>query len=360
MTYPWNGAAIRAVPNDYLRAADEIQAEVATIMAVWQVESNGNPFGPDSALVHRFELHKTTPPITGYKDGLKVKAAERERQFVAYYAKNPEDAMRATSWGACQILGSNHQAAGYDSAAQMVVSFAYSEGNQIAAFIRLIKAWGLDSALRAHDWRTFARRYNGNANVEAYAAKLEKAYRALAGQASPAVLRSGDKGAAVKALQASLGVTVDGSFGPETLAAVRDKQASEGLAVDGVVGAKTWATLSGRAPAQDTPSDLVAKVTAQAGAGAAAIGTASAALRELPETATIILVAAAALGGLLALGHGSGGGGWSHDCPYQISPRHRRGGRPRRVALVLARAGERVRRRKIHHATEGRCQCARD
>jgi peptidoglycan hydrolase-like protein with peptidoglycan-binding domain len=48
---------------------------------------------------------------------------------------------------------------------------------------------------------------------------------------------------AVKRLQASLHVSVDGEFGPETEAALRHLQAREGLTVDGIAGPATWRAL---------------------------------------------------------------------------------------------------------------------
>lgn len=62
------------------------------------------------------------------------------------------------------------------------------------------------------------------------------------------VLRSGSKGAAVKALQTQLrryghGISVDGAFGPATLKAVKSFQKSKGLSVDGVAGPNTWRAL---------------------------------------------------------------------------------------------------------------------
>jgi peptidoglycan hydrolase-like protein with peptidoglycan-binding domain len=47
----------------------------------------------------------------------------------------------------------------------------------------------------------------------------------------------------VRTLQAALHVSVDGEFGPETLAAVKHFQAEHGLEVDGEVGPRTWAAL---------------------------------------------------------------------------------------------------------------------
>ncbi|HMA10036.1 MAG TPA: peptidoglycan-binding domain-containing protein [Ramlibacter sp.] len=66
---------------------------------------------------------------------------------------------------------------------------------------------------------------------------------------SAAVLRLGDKGQAVKALQAALlergfnpGL-VDGEFGGGTQAAVMAFQRSEGLLADGIAGPRTQAAL---------------------------------------------------------------------------------------------------------------------
>ncbi len=58
---------------------------------------------------------------------------------------------------------------------------------------------------------------------------------------------------AVKQLQSSLHLTVDGEFGPETEAAVRRLQARHGLTVDGVVGPATWSLVGIHAQETLTP-----------------------------------------------------------------------------------------------------------
>ena len=78
----------------------------------------------------------------------------------------------------------------------------------------------------------------------------------------PPTLRQGDRGDHVRTLQTRLvahgaGLTVDGVFGPATLAAVRDFQQAHRLDVDGVVGPATWAALSAtpRPPTPPTPQE---------------------------------------------------------------------------------------------------------
>lgn len=56
-------------------------------------------------------------------------------------------------------------------------------------------------------------------------------------------LRRGMSGELTKQVQAKVGVTADGEFGPKTEAAVRAFQRERGLVPDGIVGPKTWRAL---------------------------------------------------------------------------------------------------------------------
>ncbi len=58
-----------------------------------------------------------------------------------------------------------------------------------------------------------------------------------------ATVDSGDRGNAVKIIQRIVGTTVDGIFGPKTVAAVKAWQRRNGLKADGIVGPKTQAKM---------------------------------------------------------------------------------------------------------------------
>jgi peptidoglycan hydrolase-like protein with peptidoglycan-binding domain len=59
------------------------------------------------------------------------------------------------------------------------------------------------------------------------------------------LLKVGSKGEDVKKLQAKLGLTADGSFGPGTEKAVKAWQTANGLKADGIVGDGTWTKMFG-------------------------------------------------------------------------------------------------------------------
>src|SRR4051794_32703490 len=71
---------------------------------------------------------------------------------------------------------------------------------------------------------------------------------------SSGLLRKGDRGPSVASLQAQLGISADGVFGPQTDAAVRSFQARNGLLVDGIVGPQTRGALGGGSTTSTTSS----------------------------------------------------------------------------------------------------------
>jgi putative chitinase len=59
------------------------------------------------------------------------------------------------------------------------------------------------------------------------------------------LLKVGSKGDDVKKLQEKLGLTADGSFGPNTEKKVKEWQSANGLTADGIVGDGTWSKMFG-------------------------------------------------------------------------------------------------------------------
>lgn len=243
MTCHWIGAARRAGPENFARAAVALACSVAAIRAVWDVESSGGPFRADGSLERRFEPHKLRKPDGTWRTSALLSAAAREAKFATAFAADPDDALRATSWGGPQIMGFNARGAGFASASAMVEAMADDEGAQVDAFVALIRSWGLAATLRTGDWRGFAARYNGSGNVGRYAVRIEEAYRRRSVGRPEIVLRRGDRGPEVRELQGALGIAIDGCFGSETERAVRHFQEASGQPVDGVVGSRTWDAL---------------------------------------------------------------------------------------------------------------------
>lgn len=73
--------------------------------------------------------------------------------------------------------------------------------------------------------------------------ELKPVAEATSESAATATLKRGSKGDLVKKMQAVLGLTADGDFGPGTEAALKKWQASKGLTADGVAGPKTLAAM---------------------------------------------------------------------------------------------------------------------
>ncbi len=77
-------------------------------------------------------------------------------------------------------------------------------------------------------------------------------------------LQAGSEGRQVRLLQQTLGLPVDGVYGPATEAAVRSFQESRGLTADGVVGAGTSRALANHAPPTLSGSAVIRSLTGEA------------------------------------------------------------------------------------------------
>ena len=194
-----SGGSKRITEQDLKQAAEALGVNLASIKAVTAVESRGTGFLDDGRPVILFERHimhrqlrqagrdadllaKHLPDVInpiagGYKGG----AAEHDRLHLARQI-DPYCALCSASWGLFQIMGFHWGVLGYESPADFANKMAESEGQQLDAFVRFIKAdAGLHRALRSKDWSDFARRYNGpNYASNKYDVKLAAAYEEFA------------------------------------------------------------------------------------------------------------------------------------------------------------------------------------
>ena len=250
---------------DYRRAAARLNVPVANIMAMASVESAGETFWLlDGNLVVpvRFEAH-WFGKLTGYRFNdshpdlscvsWHPELAARTRadawdQLNRARVLDWEAADQSASHGAFQVMGMHWKRLGYPSVKVFVDSMsANGDDGQMDAFARFIQADpALHASLAIGAWLDVEQRYNGGGYGGSYAAKLRAAAEIFGGHdapMAPRVMRKGDRGSDIAALQSALGIRADGDFGPETEASVRLFQAGHGLLVDGKVGAMTRAAL---------------------------------------------------------------------------------------------------------------------
>jgi hypothetical protein len=180
--------------DDYRAVASRLNCDWAAVAAVAEVESGRlGAFGADGRPVILFEKHLFSRKTHGVFDRshshisnpraggpYPASQTDRWRQFTEAFALDPEAALESTSWGRFQLLGQNYANLGFMSARDYVAKIARSERDGLEAFEAFISANGLAPALRAKDWATFARRYNGaNYAVNRYDVRMRDAYERL-------------------------------------------------------------------------------------------------------------------------------------------------------------------------------------
>ncbi|UEP28268.1 N-acetylmuramidase domain-containing protein [Burkholderia sp. B21-007] len=180
---------------DLQRAADRLQADLAAVRAVNEVESHGAGFLPDGRPVILYERHVMYRQLAAAgldADALAAKYPALVNQKRGGYAGDAAEyarlasasqisaacALEATSWGAFQIMGYHWKALGYPDVFAFVDAMKVSEAEHLEAFVRFILAdKTLLAALRGKKWVKFAELYNGRAYAEnLYDVKLERAF----------------------------------------------------------------------------------------------------------------------------------------------------------------------------------------
>lgn len=183
---------------DYVFAASLLNCEVAALRAVIQVETGGragimtNGLPPILFEGHVFwrELRARGINPALYRKGnesilyqnwtkayYKGGTAEWNRLLQARKI-NTDAANASASWGILQIMGNNYKACGCKSVSEFVEEMCAGDPFQLMLGATFIKNNPkILSALRAKDWATFARYYNGPSySQNKYDQKLKIAY----------------------------------------------------------------------------------------------------------------------------------------------------------------------------------------
>lgn len=250
--------------------------EPAALQTVVDVESGGRAFttidGKDMPLIlYEYHVFYRYPGLTDAQRSEAVNRGLAARRWGDLpYAKsqqarynqlsraatiNEQAAYAACSWGVGQVLGENADWLGFGTPKALATKAMEGIEGQLAVMLAFIQKKKLRDELATHDWRGFARVYNGPGQVEHYSKLMRRAYKKYSGQNSvspedvdPVSLRVGMKNDRVADLQRMLRgqgfhLLVDGDFGPATLRVVKAFQAEQGLKVDGIAGPATLARL---------------------------------------------------------------------------------------------------------------------
>lgn len=225
-------------------AAGDLSVNAQEVWTVISVETAGCGFLPDRRPQILFERHIFHRLTNGRFDdgdisdpspgGYGAAGAHQYDRLAAAMALDQEAAFQSTSWGLGQILGTNFAAAGFASVDLMVQAMIDTEDAQLAAVGAFIVANRLDRALKAHDWTSFARGYNGpDFAANHYDVRLRGEFQKFSVGVLPDL--------AVRAAQLFLTYRgfhpgpVDGFLGPLTRSAIVEFQKQSGLAQTGAV-----------------------------------------------------------------------------------------------------------------------------
>ena len=185
-----NGRAKRLDDIDLPKIGAMIGVGEDELHAVIDVESRGTGFDRRNRPIILFERHwfYRLLPKAKRAEAVGQKLAVRRWSRATYNQdqyKSLERAMKidekaaleSCSWGLFQIMGFNHQAAGYSNVWEMVEAFKHDEEAHLKAAVNFIKTNKLDDDLRRHDWAGFAKGYNGSGyKANRYDTKLANAY----------------------------------------------------------------------------------------------------------------------------------------------------------------------------------------
>lgn len=250
---PFQGAGLAFSSQGIAATASAVGVQGAEIWALITVETSGCGFLPDRRPQMRFERHIFHRLTNGRYDdgdisdptpgGYGAPGAHQYDRLAIATGKDREAALQSASWGIGQIMGMSYAAAGFQNVEDMVAAMSVSEDQQLAAVAKFLVARNLSRSLQAHDWQSFALRYNGtNYQANQYDSKLAAAFQAYsAGNAPDLNVRTAQLYLTYLGYQPG---PVDGVVGPRTLSALAAFQASRGLVISAAIDAECVAQLT--------------------------------------------------------------------------------------------------------------------
>ncbi len=179
---------------DWQRAASALGVDVAAIKAVAEVEASRSGFLADGRPKILFEAHQFSDRTDGRFDrshpgissprwnrDLYVGGAGEHTRLQEAMALDRGAALESASWGRFQIMGFNHEAAGFGNVEDFVAAMRQDEGRQLDAFVSFIRSDpSMHRALQDHDWAGFAAAYNGSGYAaNQYDTRIADAYQRL-------------------------------------------------------------------------------------------------------------------------------------------------------------------------------------
>lgn len=180
-----NRRVLGVTPQTIDESAAVLQLEPRLFKAVAKVESGAFGFTINALPLSRFEMHlfKKQYPSLSHEELENIKKADSTWTKIRYAMSiaEPDLALKSTSFGAFQILGSNFKAAGFKDVYDMVDMMSIHEDNQYKAFTNFLLYHKLHIPLQQKDYSAFALRYNGKLALQrGYHTKIAQAYDSLA------------------------------------------------------------------------------------------------------------------------------------------------------------------------------------
>lgn len=168
------GAAEPLTSKGFLAVVEDLGVGVPELLAVLAVESRSCGFLPDRRPIILFErhiFHKQTggrfsdqnPDVSNKSAGGYAGMEKEYPRLEKAVALDRAAALKSASWGAGQVMGFNHAAAGYPDVESMVTAMQASEDEHLKSVAGFLKTNNLVRFLKKRDWAGFANGYNGSA-----------------------------------------------------------------------------------------------------------------------------------------------------------------------------------------------------